>query len=101
MERTLQWDQVCKFGVCHELRDTEVLGHVGSHQSQRCLGDCWGSLSSGDPRWVLGPSGWSCLPSKPGTASPAPLLGQFETVAGLPDKEPLVMKCLLSSSVAD
>lgn len=26
MERTLQWDQVCKFGVCHELRDTEVLG---------------------------------------------------------------------------
>lgn len=72
----------------------------------------WGTLKWWDvwvttkPALPLGTPGgfWGCQDGAVlllNLGQPPSLLGQFETVTGLPDKEPLVMKCLLSSSIPD
>lgn len=104
--RSLRWDRVRRVGGCHELGDiwgagargiTPKLvlagGLLGTTDLQGISGGSWGHQDGAIP--LLNP-GWRC-PLPP--TSPASLLGQSGTVAGLPDKEPLVMKCLLSSSV--
>lgn len=68
-------------------------GLLGTTVLRGISGGSWGHRDRAVP--LLNP-GWRCPPPP---ASPASLLGQLGTVASLPDTEPLVMKCPLSSSI--
>lgn len=105
------WRGLCsrvgyQVGGCCELGDSWGAGAHGVTPKPALAGgllgttDPWGTSGGSwghqDRAVPLPNPGWRC-PLPP--ASPASLLGQSRTVAGHPDKEPLVLKCLLSSSV--
>lgn len=79
------------WGMCGHTKNSAGWGTVEDHQ-----GILRGSCGHQDRFVPLLNPGWRWPPPP---ASPGSLLGQLGTVAGLPDKELLVMKCLLSSSV--